>query len=278
MIHLMIKYPKRGSMSNNYIKTALILAILLLMFSSCKTKKKVIIQEQTVSESERIIDQVRSKAVNYSSIEIKANAKTELEGKKYNFSIIYRNYTDSLIWVTVRAMLGIEVARLKCTPQEVSVFSRLAGIDETGDWAHMEELLGYPLDFYTLQAMMTRKFFIPGKTHVNALKNYMPKSTERGILLVPDFNKEPFNLKENQSNYWPFFLVGSEDKVLVRTRIVTSKNSWQLDMEYGDQVRSDFYGLPDEMILSGLDEDQQLEMIIRIQNVVINEELKTPFQ
>jgi len=63
----------------------------------------------------------------------------------------------------VRAMLGIEAARLVANRDSVWVISKIGKIKEKGTWKEMSKTIGYPLDFMALQNMMTRKIFYPGQ-------------------------------------------------------------------------------------------------------------------
>lgn len=265
-------------MNNPLFRIFIAIFLLASLLSGCKSKKGVVKKRKKKSESAVVIEKVKDLGIDYNSIEIKGSAKTEFDGKKYNLTIIFRNYKNREIWVSVRAMLGIEVARLYCTPENVKVFSRLAGIKESVNWSKMTDILGYPIDYYTFQGMMTRTLFIPDKPELEELSHYIQRNSKSGILLVPDYNSNSFMEDNKKANFWPQFLVDKESYVLVKTRIVPTRNEWQLEAYYGNNINDDFAGLPNRFKVTAIDEGQDLELSLKIQSVIINEDLKMPFQ
>ena len=265
-------------MNNTLFRILILVFLISLVVTGCKSKKGVVKKRAKKASSAVVIDKVKDVCLDYNSIEIKGSAKTEFDGKKYNFTIVFRNYKDKEIWVSVRAMLGIEVARLQCTPDNVKIFSRIAGIKESGDWSKMTEFLGYPIDYYTFQGMMTRGLFVPGKSRLDELGHYIHRNSESGILLVPDYNSKTFMEQNKNADFWPQYLVDNESFTIVKMRIVPTRNEWQLEANYGNYSNDDFGGLPNSFTLNAVDEGQDLELFFKVQSVIINQDLKMPFQ
>jgi hypothetical protein len=264
-------------MNRRYFKPAIAVLCVVIVLSSCKAKKQTISAKKAKTDSAVLIQKVKSTGIDYNTIEIKGSAKTEIDDKKYNFSIIYRNVKDQEIWVSVRAMLGIEVARMKCTPEEVRIFSRMADINESGDWSKMAEFLGYPIDYYTFQGMMTRNLFIPFKNSLEDLTGYISRNSQSGLLMVPDYNNKSFIEQRKDVEFWPQFLIDSEDFYITKTRIVPTGNDWQFEADYGKGSSPGLGGLSDRFTLRATDEGQDLELSINVQSVIINQELKMPY-
>ena len=265
-------------MNNTLFRILIAVFLLTSVLTGCKSKKGVVKKRKVKSDSAVVIEKVKDLGLDYNSIEIKGSAKTEFDGKKYNFTIIFRNNKDEEIWVSVRAMLGIEVARLHCTPENVKIISRIAGVKESGDWSKMTDFLGYPIDFYTLQGMMTRGLFVPGKSILDELSKYIHRNSESGILLVPDYNSDSFMEENKKASFWPQFLIDNESYTIVKTRIVPTRNEWQLEADYGNSSNDDFGGLPNSFKLTAVDEGQDLELSFKVQSVIVNKDLKMPFQ
>lgn len=250
---------------------------ILLAFSSCKSRKEITKSKAVKSVGAAIIERMTETQLSFQSIEIKGAAKTRMEDSKHNFSIVYRNYSDSLIWVSVRAMLGIEVARLNCTPDEVAFFSRLAGVNERGSWDKITELVGYPLDFYSFQGLMSRRLFYPGGAGLEPLTQFLVNKNSNGSLLVPDLRLDTADANAQVLPFYPFFLVNDVDRSIQRTHLAPANNTWMLSFEYGEGNHADFYGLPDEVQIHAMDADQQILVDFRIQGVSINMNFRTPY-
>ena len=252
------------------------LLTLLVLFSSCRSKKGITTAPQKASSGSALIQQVLSNEINYSSLELRGSTRAEFDDTKYNLSITYRNYRDSVIWISVRALLGIEVVRILCTPEEVAVYSRMGDINERGDWSEMEELVGYPIDFYSLQGLMARKLFYPDKSGLHPLSNYKTNKSEAGTLLVPD--QDFFKNGENAEVVYPVFLIDAQGNKIVKTRLSPASNVWQFEVEYDEQLMNDQFGFPEGYTLRAVDSNQRLELYLKWQGISINEELKMPYQ
>ena len=106
-------------MTKNYI-------ILLMVFlSGCSLKKQsIIFERQNINSSEMIIDKIKLKTVDANRVLL--NAKIKLNGNntsKINANI--RIIKDSLIWISVKAGLGIEIFRTIITPDSVRYINHI---------------------------------------------------------------------------------------------------------------------------------------------------------
>lgn len=263
-------------MMNLKIPVLLALMGLLLLGSSCKTRKGMIKTRHTDTvQSDQLIDRIRSQALSFRSIEIRSSTRAEMDGTTYALSITYRNVPDSAIWISVRALLGIEVLRIYGTPEEVAVYSRMADLKEKGDWKAMKELLGYPVDFYSMQGLMNRQLFYPGQPGSKPVRSFVSNSSSNGILLVRDVNMK--QAAQDKDVPLPAFLIHPEDYSIKTARLSPENNAWQLEVAYGDEYPGDLYGYPSEYRISAIDSDQQMVLSLKIQAVKLNEELKMPY-
>ncbi|MBT3242687.1 MAG: DUF4292 domain-containing protein [Bacteroidetes bacterium] len=267
-------------MAKNRVKIVSILILSLSVsigFNSCKIKKRITKGKKLEGINTELIKKIRESEIDYTSIEIKASTKTDALGKKYSFNITYRNRRDSIIWISARVMLGIEAARIICTPDSVWMISRLARIEEKGDWSTMTDLVGYPLDFNTLQALFTRRIFIPGECGKNLLENYVINGKGKGVLLTPDYTIEEQRDCLVKSGFMPQFLLAEGQMRLERTRIMPEDGNWMMDFLYGENAVEQFYGLPERIAVSAMDQDQNLTIDLKIMQVNLNTELKFAF-
>jgi len=245
--------------------------------SSCKSKKKLVSGTHDIRIRGKILDQVLKSELDYQYIEVKGSIRTDALGKKQSFSLTYRNLKDSVIWVSVRAMLGIEVARVYCTQDSVWVISRIAKIKEKGDWNTMSEMISYPIDFYAFQGIMTRKLFVPACSNTKLINNYLSRKNENGLFLIPDFSDPEQKSILLKQGFLPQFLIDQKKKLLLRTRISQEHSNWLLDVNYGPESYNHFGGLPSKITLEGVDMEEKMELNLRILLVKINEKLKFPF-
>lgn len=264
----------------NKIRSTLVFTLVILLgfsFSSCSVKRKLLKRSELKEASNNIVDQVRNAELQYNSIEIKLSTKTDAFGNNYIFNVTYRNKRDSLIWISARAMLGIEAARLICNPDSVWIISRIARIEEKGSWDKMTELVGYPLDFNTLQGLLARKLFLPRGDEKNMLNNYEIKRTDSGVLMTPDYSNKQQRNRLKEMGFMPQFLLAKGQNRLSRTKLLPEDGNWQMDCYYGESAVEQFFGLPAKIKIEALDQEKKYNFDLKIWQVNLNTELKFAF-
>lgn len=76
------------------------------------------------------------------------------EGKKYDVNAHLRMHTDSVIWISITAMLGIEALRVLITKDSVKLLDKQNKIYTARSVAYLQELTALPLDLRTLQDLL----------------------------------------------------------------------------------------------------------------------------
>jgi len=262
---------------NRIILYSITIFLMVFLLGSCKGKKSMVKKEGRVTKSDDLIMDVSKQEIDYKTIEIKSSTKAELDGKRYSFNITYRNKKNETIWVSVRAILGIEAARIIANRDSVWVISKIAKIKEKGSWKDMSKMIGYPLDFMAFQNIMARKLFYPGNAKNDNLKGFIRKDEKERILLVPDYSNEKQRNDSDNFGFLPKFVIGKRDYSINNTRLAPEDNEWLFEVEYQDGARENL-GLGRNIIIKALDSQSKLELDLKVQKVTINEIIKTPFQ
>lgn len=262
---------------NRTVSYGIIVFLVVVLLGGCRAKKEVVKKDIRKAQSDEMIKNVSNGEIDYKTIEIKSSTRAELDGRNYSLNITYRNKKDETIWVSVRAMLGIEAARIIANKDSVWVVSKLAQIKEKGTWKEMSKLIGYPLDFMSFQGIMARKLFYPGEENINKLKGYSQKDEGGSVMLVPDFGNEKLRLDADNYGFLPNFKIGKSDNVLNGTKLSPEDNEWLFDVKYEEGAMENL-GLGKSMLLSALDSENRLELNLKIQQVSLNGVLKMPFQ
>jgi len=254
-----------------------VILILILGLEACRGKKSMVKKVYKPTKSEELIRKVAEQEMDYRSIEIKYNTRAELEGKKYSLSITYRNKKNELLWVSVRAMLGIEVARLAANRDSVWVISKIGKIKEKGTWKEMSKTIGYPLDFMALQNMLTRKLFYPGQDDIGMLTNFIKRDDGNTVLIVPDFENAKQRNDIASFGFLPQFIIDKKKGLLNSARLVPEDNEWMMDIEYQNEAVLNM-GLGKNMLIKAIDSESNLNLDLKIQQVTIDQVFKYPFQ
>ncbi len=78
----------------------------------------------------------------------------DVDGKKYNVNAHVRMYKDSVIWISITAILGIEGLRVYITPDSVKLLDKQNKIYSPRSVSFLQEVTALPLDLTTLQNLL----------------------------------------------------------------------------------------------------------------------------
>lgn len=79
---------------------------------------------------------------------------TSSEGKKYNVNAHVRMYRDSVIWISVTAILGIEGLRAYITKDSVKLLNKQDKVYTSRSVSYLQEVTALPLDLPSLQDLL----------------------------------------------------------------------------------------------------------------------------
>lgn len=104
------------------------IVILLLILFSCKSGREITRSKKSLSSIEKLADELKKTKVEYKSF--KARAKIQFETPELNHSAMLhlRIKKDSIVWGSVTAFLGLEVARFFATGNEVVLIDKFNGV------------------------------------------------------------------------------------------------------------------------------------------------------
>jgi hypothetical protein len=132
-----------------------ILFLTVFLWVGCSSKKKLAVDEADVDELGLIVS---IETANAKPQSVHARGKGSFKGMGFNqgFKVDLRHQLDSIIWVDVSAaMLGIKVARVMITPDSVFFYNKLEKTYLKSTVSDLQKLLGGPVSFDDLQAMLT---------------------------------------------------------------------------------------------------------------------------
>jgi len=104
-----------------------------------------------------ILKRYDKEALKWDWIGFKLDTEINVEGESDSFTMNVRMARDSAIWISLSPALGVELARVLLLPDSVRVISKvpLNKFVFEGNYTQLEESLGIPFDFYTLQDLFS---------------------------------------------------------------------------------------------------------------------------
>jgi hypothetical protein len=155
----------------------LLICFLALFGSGCRSAKKIqkvistprkdtsqaviIKTEDPHADSIRFLEQVfnrlQKNRINFNTFSAKMRVNYEGgDGKGYEFTAYLHMQRDSIIWIRIDAILGVEAFRILITPDSVKMINKLGKKKELilRSVSYLRELAKLPLDFRTMQDLL----------------------------------------------------------------------------------------------------------------------------
>jgi hypothetical protein len=155
------------------IRIVFFLAVAGYFLSSCRSTRKIqtaiakkdtvlvagdsIIRsgEDSLAVIRRAYENTQKNKINYITFAAKVNVDYQgTDGKKYDVNANLRMYKDSVIWISITAILGIEGLRAYITKDSVKILNKQDKIYMARSVAYLQEVTALPLDLHTLQDIL----------------------------------------------------------------------------------------------------------------------------
>tara|TARA_B110000495_G_C22812094_1_gene474085 strand:- start:28 stop:780 length:753 start_codon:yes stop_codon:yes gene_type:complete len=184
-------------------KNIFMLIILVFCFFSCNLIKKNTIEESCVSNpvnSKELIEKVNSE--NISPEWISLNAKIEIDQKDNNTQVSaqIRVKKDSVIWISVKAPLGIEIFRTMITPDSIYYMSRMNKTYLIKPISHLKEVIKTDISYDQLQDILFASPQITKKKlEFSSTPFYYLKSENNNYIITMFYRIIQMELKESEN-------------------------------------------------------------------------------
>jgi hypothetical protein len=156
-------------MRRNILNKVLIVCCLVAMVS-CKARKKAIttvtppIQTSNtvtipttppdLSTLKNQLTAIKSRQINFTTFSGKANAKLDVNGDDNDVTLNIRINKNKQIWISITALLGIEVARAVITPDSIKVINKLQGVYFKKPFSFVYQYASRQINYKTIEALL----------------------------------------------------------------------------------------------------------------------------
>ena len=115
-------------------------------------------REDSIKFINQTIGQVNSQHIHFTTFSAKIDVDyVDAEGKKYNVNANLRMHKDSVIWVSITAIFGIEGIRAYITKDSVKLLDKQNKIYTARSVSFLQEVTALPLDLSSLQQLIIKK-------------------------------------------------------------------------------------------------------------------------
>ncbi|HNY02378.1 MAG TPA: DUF4292 domain-containing protein [Bacteroidales bacterium] len=131
-----------------------LLPVILFIAGSCSPARKVMKAPLKEEGPEYLFNNLKEKELKYDWFSAKFSADYSNKGKDYSFNGQIRIRKDSLIWISLTPLLGIEAIRLMISQDSVKLMNRLNNTYFIGDYDYVNRFLNTNIDYDLLQAFL----------------------------------------------------------------------------------------------------------------------------
>ena len=240
-------------------------AIFLLTFSACKTVKTISkpVADRKANPVVQIIEQLQKNQPDFRTANVNKMAlELEMGERKVNVSATCKIRKDSALYLSIQPFLGIEMFKAEFTTDSVKVFDKMNRRYYTVDYSYFSGRFGVDVDFYSLQSLLTARFFCVGQK--NVVTDSCRLSVSTGGLNTIGF--ETKNMIQETCI--------SDKSVIQQVTLVTKKSNYRLQTAYTDYLLENGVNFPQKISLKISSPKTNANCDFSILKVVFNTDLK----
>lgn len=252
-------------MRGNLLIRTVVVGMLVGLVFSCSSKKSTVsvgAGEKKVSrlEREEVIQQVKTHQLHFTTFSGRAKSKIIINRENYDVTANVRIERDKAIWISMTALMGVEVGRALITPDSIRIINRVQGTYLDKPFAHIYHFTNEKLDFFNLQQLLIG----------NVIQEAFRRDSEiwgngRGYSLRGHHNDLQYSAQLNTS-YRPTFTVLND---LIRDH--------RMEASYEDYQSLAGRTFPSQVKISIISEGLKLQSEMRYSRVVYDDTLDMPF-
>lgn len=144
-------------MDKNISNKVSIVLMLLVLLTGCKSRKETIKQPASKiidhSKSDRL-NAIHAAEINFNTLAIKAKADLTVDNNQHDVTMNIRIQKDQIIWVSITAFAGLEVARALITPDSIKILNRLENTYASRPFSFIHQFTNKEIGFQTFQSIL----------------------------------------------------------------------------------------------------------------------------
>jgi hypothetical protein len=177
-------------MRRNILNSLLVLSLLLIA-AGCRSKKTIVkappvavVPAPVNDKKMENLKMLKSKDLPYTTLSLKGKVNLEIDGKENGVSVNIRMKKNEMIWISMTAIAGIEVARALITPDSLIVRNNLQSVAIKKPFSYIYKFTSKQVTFKMLQSVLSG----------NTIDELMDESS------VLDLNTGVFTLSGSKAN------------------------------------------------------------------------------
>jgi hypothetical protein len=255
-------------MRKNILNKLLIVFCVAAVFG-CKAKKQLVVRKPdsavavkpTVNPMLAKLEAIRSKQVTFNTFSGRAKTKLNIDGKSNDVTLNIRIQHGKKIWVSITALLGIEVARALITPDSIMVINRLQSVYFKKPFSFIHTYAGKQANYQTVESLLV------GNAIAELLNenSKVEKSATGNTTINGSLQTLVYNL-----------LVGPDMKV-TKTSFANQAARQSLQVTNSQFINADNKIIPSQINIVSVVQNKSLEAELQYNRTEFNQVLEYPF-
>jgi hypothetical protein len=248
-----------------------------VFFYSCNPQKKVYKTPIKEEGADFLFGKLKDNEFKFTGFSAKFSADYKNNGDKKSLDGQIRILHDSIIWITITPVLGIEVMRIMISQDSVKFINRMNNTYFTGDYRYVNNFLNTNIDFDLLQSFLTGNdlsFYENGKFKASLDKGQYKLSTAERTKLKKFVRNNQENLRILIQNIWidpvTFKISRADVKEIRRENI-------KLEAGYSEYEKIEEQLFPKVMNFE-IFADNKIDVNVQFSKININSPLTFPFK
>jgi hypothetical protein len=249
-------------MKGNTLNKLLIVCCLLAV-ASCKARKIATTNVVAAKHPSKLaieLNDIRSHQFVFDTFSGKARTSLDISGNKNDVTMNIRIANNKKIWVSITALLGIEVARAVITPDSVMIINRLQGLYVKKPFSFIYAYTNKQINYNMLQALL--------------IGNAVPALLNGDATL--DTANNAVTLSGNLEDI-VYRLMLNTDLRVTQTNLDNHNQGVSLQVSYNNFIQTGTQKLPSQIDIASVAKDKKIQVNLRYVKVDLNQPQDYPF-
>lgn len=237
--------------------------ILLLAFTSCKSKKDLVAASSLATEmsARKVAKNHMAVSFDKKTVDVKLKGKFKDAKTNQSFSVRMKIKKDEVIWL--KGTKFITVFKAEITPTSIKYYSPYFKNYFEGDFSMLKELLGTDINFQQLQNLLLGQ----------AVNNIRKQKQEVEIVE----NSHRLSPKKQSNLFDLFFFVNPSHYKLNKQSIINSLKSERLDVIYPSYSIKEKEVFPDKILIRAKKPNKYTNIDLTVKSVVFDSDVHMSF-
>ncbi|MBS7566056.1 DUF4292 domain-containing protein [Mucilaginibacter sp. Bleaf8] len=244
-----------------------LLVVCLVVAAGCKTKKQVVartpVNTTNNADAGKLskIQAIQGKQVSFNTFSGKAKTKLNIDGKTNDVTLNIRIQHDQKIWVSITALLGVEVARALITPDSIMVINRLQGVYIKKPFSYIHTYAGQQVNYKTVESLL--------------IGNVIPDLLTPAAIYQEGANGG-VSVKGSLQGIVYSLLIGADLKV-TQTSLANQSAAQSLQVTNSEFIQADGKVIPSQINIASAVKQKNIQADLHYNKAEFNQPLEFPF-